>query len=80
VLNRLRSREWLKFWDIAAALKMADRPMCLKLGLSILLYKKSPNGEVTPISNPLRRWRKTIDDYKRECKNDSEGLLVYFCR
>jgi len=79
LFDRLRSREWLSCWDIAAALEMADRPMCVKLGLSIPLHKKRVSGELMPISNPLRRWRKTIDDYRRESKNSSDDLLVYFC-
>jgi hypothetical protein len=55
VFNRLRSKEWLNFCDIAAALEITDRPVFVRLGLSILLHKKDTNGEVTPLSNPLRR-------------------------
>lgn len=75
VFDRLRSREWLNFSDIAAALEMTDRPVFVRLGLSVPLHKKDANGEVTPLSNPLRRWRKRIDDYK----NDLEGPQVYIC-
>jgi len=32
VFDRLRSREWLHCWDIAAALEMTDRPVFVKLG------------------------------------------------
>jgi hypothetical protein len=55
VFDRLRSRKWLDFSDIAAALEMTDRPVFVRLGLSVPLYKKDANGEVTPLSNPLRR-------------------------
>ena len=54
VFDRLRSKEWLDFSDIAAALEMTDRPIFVRLGLSVPFHKKA-NGEVTPISNPLRR-------------------------
>jgi hypothetical protein len=73
VFNRLRLREWLNCWDIAAALEMTDRPPFVRLGLSIPLYKKDANGKVIPLSNPLRRWRKKIDDDR------CEGLHVYIC-
>jgi hypothetical protein len=79
ILDRLRFREWLNCWDIKAALEMTDRPVFMKLGISIPLHKENANSEITPISKPLRRWRKTIDDYRREGKNDLEGPLVYFC-
>ena len=79
LFDRLRSREWLNCWDIAAALEMTDRPMFVKLGLSVPLYKKDANGEVGRLSNPLRRWRKKIDDYRSEGKNDLEGPQVYIC-
>ena len=55
VFDRLYSKEWLNFCDIVAALEMTDRPVFVRLGLSIPLYKKDANGEVTPLSNPLRR-------------------------
>ena len=55
VFDRVRSREWLNCWDITAALEMTDRPGFIRLGLSVPLYKKDTNGEVTPLSNPLRR-------------------------
>jgi hypothetical protein len=73
VFDRLRFKEWLNCWDIAAALEMTDRPVCVRLGLSIPLYKKDANGEATPLSNPLRRWRKKIDDDR------CEGPQVYIC-
>jgi hypothetical protein len=79
VFDRLRSREWLNFSDIAAALEMTDRPAFVRLGFSVPLHKKDANGEVTPISNPLRRWRKQIDDYKCEGRNDLEDPQVYIC-
>jgi hypothetical protein len=79
MFDRLRSKEWLNCWDIAAALEMTDRPVCVKLGLSIPLHKKDANGEVTPLSKPLRRWRKNIDDYRCENKNDLKGPQVYIC-
>jgi hypothetical protein len=79
VFDRLRSREWLNCWDIAAALEMTDRPVFVRLGLSVPLHKKEANGEATPLSNPLRRWRKKIDDYRCEGKNDPEGPQVYIC-
>jgi hypothetical protein len=78
MLDRLRSRDWLNCWDIAAALEMADRPVYVKLGLSIPLHEKDTNGEITTLLNPLRRWRKEIDKY-REVKSDSESLRVYIC-
>ncbi|KAE8441970.1 hypothetical protein EG329_004137 [Mollisiaceae sp. DMI_Dod_QoI] len=46
------------------------------LGPSIPLYKKDANGEVTPLSNPLYRWRKKIEC---ESKNDLESPQVYIC-
>ncbi|KAH8760754.1 hypothetical protein BGZ57DRAFT_770046 [Hyaloscypha finlandica] len=79
VFDRLRSREWLNCWDIAAALEMTDRPVFVRLGLSVPLHKKEANGEVTPLPNPLRRWRKKIDDYRCEGKNDPNGPQVYIC-
>ncbi|TVY80732.1 hypothetical protein LSUE1_G005970 [Lachnellula suecica] len=65
--------------DIAAALEMTNRPVSVRLGLSIPLHKEDANGAVTPISNPLRRWRKKIDDSKCGDKNGGEGLQVYLC-
>jgi hypothetical protein len=79
MFDRLRSRAWLNCWDIAAALEMTDRPVFVRLGLSVPLHKKDANGEVTPLSNPLRRWRKKIDDYKCEGQNDLEDPQVYIC-
>ncbi|CZR65293.1 uncharacterized protein PAC_15193 [Phialocephala subalpina] len=79
MFDRLRSREWLNCWEIAAALEMTDRPIFVQLGLSVPLHKKDANGEVTPISNPLRRWRKKIDDCRRKGKNDLERPQVYIC-
>lgn len=55
VFDRLRAREWLKYWDIATALEMADRPVFVRLGLSVPLHKKDADSEFTPLSNPLRR-------------------------
>ncbi|KAH8772379.1 hypothetical protein BGZ57DRAFT_855451 [Hyaloscypha finlandica] len=54
VFDRLYSREWLNYWDITAALEMIDRPVFIGLGLSVPVYKKEANGEVTPLANPLR--------------------------
>jgi hypothetical protein len=79
VFDRLRFREWLNCWDIAALLEMTDKPVFAKLGHSILFHKKDANSEVTPLSNPFRRWRKKIDDYRCEDKNNLEGLQVYIC-
>ncbi|KAI9733848.1 MAG: hypothetical protein M1818_007115 [Claussenomyces sp. TS43310] len=79
VFHRLYSREWLNCCDIAAAREMTDRPVFVRLGLSIPLHKEDENGEVTPLSNPLRRWRKKIDDYSCKGKNDLEGPQVYIC-
>ena len=78
VFNRLRSSDWLTCWDIAAALEMTDRPVFVRLGLSVPLHKEGANG-VTPLSNALGRWRKKIDDYRCEDKNDLGGLQVYIC-
>lgn len=79
IFDRLRSREWLNCWDIAAALELTDRPAFVRLGLSIPLYKKDTNGKVSPLLNPLPRWRKKIDDYRRLGKSDLEGTQVYIC-
>jgi len=79
VFDRLRSKEWLNCWDIAAALEMTNRPVFVRLGLSVPLQKKEVNGEATPLSNPLHRWRKKIDDYRCEGKNDPNGPQVYIC-
>ena len=79
VFNRLRSREWLNCWDIAAALEMTDRPVLVHLGVSIPLHRKDANGEVTPISNPFGRWRKEIDSYMRRDMNDLERPQVFIC-
>jgi len=43
------------------------------------LHEKDANGKVTPISNPLRRWRKKINDCRREAKNDLERPQLYIC-
>jgi hypothetical protein len=51
----------------------------VRLGLSVPLHEKDANGEITPLSNPLRRWRKKIDDYKCEGQNDLEDPQVYIC-
>ena len=79
IFDKLRSKRWLNCWDIAAALEMIDRPAFVQLGPSIPLYRKDANGEVTPFSNPLYRWRKKIDEYKCEGKNDLKGPQVYIC-
>jgi hypothetical protein len=79
MFNRLRSKEWLHCWDITAALEMTDRPVFAKLGPSIPLHNKDANGKITPLLTPLRRWRSTIDNYKREVNYSLEGPLVYFC-
>jgi hypothetical protein len=55
MFDRLRCKDWLNHWDIAAALEMSDRPVFVKLGLSIPLHEKDANSELTPISNPFRR-------------------------
>jgi hypothetical protein len=54
VFDRLRSREWLNCWDITATLEITDRPVFMRLGLSVLFYKKDKNSGVMPVSNPLR--------------------------
>jgi hypothetical protein len=79
LFDRLRSREWLDCWDIAAALEMTDRPVFVRLSLSVPLHKDDANSEVTRLLNPLRRWRKQIDNYRCESKNDLEGPQVYIC-
>jgi hypothetical protein len=77
MFDRLRSKEWLNFCDIAAALEMTDRPVFVRLGLSVPLHKKDANGEVTPLLKPLRRWGKKISDYRCKGKSDLEGPQVY---
>ena len=79
VFDRLYSREWLNYWDITAALEMTDRPVFIGLGLSVPVYKKEANGEVTPLANPLRYERKKIDDYRYEGKNNPNSPQVYIC-
>ncbi|KAL5318079.1 hypothetical protein ACEPPN_015183 [Leptodophora sp. 'Broadleaf-Isolate-01'] len=79
VFDRLRSREWLNCWDIAAALEMTDRPVLVHLGLSIPLHRKDANGEVTLISNPFGRWRKEIDSYMHRDMNDLKRPQVFIC-
>ena len=79
LFDRLRSQEWLNCWDIAAALEMTDRPVFVRLGLSVPLQKNDANGEATRLSNPLRRWRKKIDNYRHEGKIDFEGPQMYIC-
>jgi hypothetical protein len=74
IFKRLRSRERLNCWDIAAALEMTDRPVSVRLGLSIPLHEEDENGKVRPISKPFGRWRNQIDDYRREGKNDQVHL------
>jgi hypothetical protein len=58
---------------------MIDRPAFVQLGPSISLHKKDADGEVTLIFDPFRRWRKNIDDNRREDKNDLERPRVYIC-
>jgi hypothetical protein len=58
---------------------MADRLASMKLGLSIPLHEKNPTEEVVPILNPFRRWRKMIDDYRQEGRNEFEGPQMYIC-
>jgi hypothetical protein len=79
MFDRLRSREWLNCWDIAAALEMTDRPAFVQLGLSIPLHDVDAKGDVTTILNPFRRWRTKIDDYRWKAKDDLESLQVYIC-
>ena len=79
MLARLRSRQWLKSWDIGAALQMADKPVVVELSLSIPLHEEDANGNVTPISNPFRRWRLKIDEFRCKGKENLEGLRVYIC-
>jgi hypothetical protein len=55
MLDRLRSRDWLKYWDIAAALEIKDKPVFVQLGLSILLYEVDTDREAIPVSNPFCR-------------------------
>lgn len=79
VFDRLRAREWLNCWDIAAALEMTDRPVFVQLGLSVPLHTKGANGKATPNSNPFGRWRKKIDDYMRSDMNDLGRPQVFIC-
>jgi hypothetical protein len=51
----------------------------VRLGLSVLLYKNNTNSKAMRLSNPLYCWRKKIDDYRYEGKNNLEGLQVYIC-
>jgi hypothetical protein len=74
IFNRLYSKEWLNYWDITAALEITNRPVFVRLGLSIPLYKKEANGKVILLPNPLYYWRKKIDNYRYKGKNDSNGL------
>ena len=76
---RLRSREWLNDWDIAAALEMTDRPVLVHLGVSIPLHRKDANGGITLISTPLGRWRKEIDNFMRRDMNDLERPRMFIC-
>jgi hypothetical protein len=78
MFDRLRSRAWLNCWDIAVALDMAERPSYVRLGLSIPLHKTEKAGEITPISDPLRGWRKKIDVDKLKVKNHF-GPQIYIC-
>jgi hypothetical protein len=77
--DRLRSREWLNGWDIAAALEMTDRPVFVHLGFSIPLHSKDANGTVTPIPNPFGRCRKEFNEYMRRYINDLERPQVFIC-
>lgn len=72
VFDRLCLRAWLNDWDIAAALEMTDRPLFVRLGLSVLLHKEDAYSEVTHLLNPLRRWRKKIDNHRYKDKNNLE--------
>src|SRR6266498_4126872 len=77
VFDRLRYRDWLQQWDIAAALEMSDRPVFVKLGLSIPLHEKDANGKITPISNPVRHWRKKIDEVDPDRVKISRGSCAF---
>ncbi|TVY15624.1 hypothetical protein LARI1_G009016 [Lachnellula arida] len=79
IFDRLCSRGWLNCWDIAAVLEMTDRPVFMRLGHSVPLHKNDEYGGVTPNSNPLRRWRRKIDEYRCEGKNDLKAPQVYTC-
>ena len=79
MFDRLCSQEQLNCQDIAAVLEMTNRLVFVRLGLSILLYKKDANSKVTPLSNPLCCQKKKIDNYKCKGKNDLKGLQVYIC-
>ncbi|TVY92739.1 hypothetical protein LAWI1_G002816 [Lachnellula willkommii] len=61
----------------STALEMTDRPMFIQLGLSIPFHQKDKNGKVTPISNPLYRWRKKIDDYRCKGRIQAPKFRVY---
>ncbi|KAH7310352.1 hypothetical protein BKA65DRAFT_518923, partial [Rhexocercosporidium sp. MPI-PUGE-AT-0058] len=63
--DRLRSKEWLNYWDIAAALEMTNRPAFVHLGINILLHKKDANGKII--------------NYIRKDMNDLERSQVFIC-
>ena len=61
-------------WIIAAAMEIADKPSCVRYGLSVPLDQ---NGKVTAITKPFGLWRRKINEYRREVQNDMR--LIYFC-
>jgi hypothetical protein len=53
IFNRLCFRKWLNYWDIIITLEITNRPVFIRLGLNIPLYKKEVKGKIIPLPNPL---------------------------
>ena len=43
------------------------------------MHEEDTNGEITPYPDPLGHWRKQIDEYRCQGKNDLGGPQVYLC-
>ncbi|RYO95253.1 hypothetical protein DL766_002066 [Monosporascus sp. MC13-8B] len=72
----LRSDQWLDMWLIAAAMELTDKPSCVRYDLSVPLDQDN-DGKVVPIAKPFGLWRRKIDKYRREIKDDARQ--IYFC-
>ena len=75
VFNRLCSQQQLNCQDIVAALEITNRPVIVRLSLSVLLYKKDVNSKATPLLNPLCYQREKINNSKG--KNNLKRPQVY---
>lgn len=76
MIDTLHHKDWLISWDIAAALGVIDRPTSVNLSLSIALHEEGREGDITPVTDPFYRWRKTVENYHRKDKTDRPRICI----